>query len=186
MYLYKVIGALIQNLIFQNGVGGHFWFWPLEKIAGIFGRDMEAKFLIKGPKKSNQASNLTSQRMVTESRFMTQLLLIQYESTELGIIRERASPVLIDHSYHSSSYYRDYSHPLANQKHQGGSKREMPSATGYLPEHVWTEAPWSLKPFNICGSCDLHVIHVSRRWRKVTHDLTREHNYPSSSSVLVK
>ena len=34
---------------------------------------MEAKFFIKGPKKSNQSSNLTSQRMVTESRFMTQL-----------------------------------------------------------------------------------------------------------------
>ena len=37
---------------------------------------MEAKFFIKGPKKSNQSSNLTSQRMVTESRFMTLL----YES----------------------------------------------------------------------------------------------------------
>ena len=71
MYLYKFINALVQNLIFQNGVGGHFRFLPLEKIAGIFGRDMEAKFLTKGPKKSNQASNLTSQRMVTESRFIT-------------------------------------------------------------------------------------------------------------------
>ena len=74
MYLYKVIGALVQNLIFQDGVGGHLWFWPLEKIPGIFGRDMEAKFFTKGPKKSNQSSNLTSQRMVTESRFMTLLL----------------------------------------------------------------------------------------------------------------
>ena len=73
MYLYKFINALFHNLIFENGVGGHLWFWPLEKIAGIFGRDMEAKFCIKGPKKSNQASNLTSQRMVTESRFMTLL-----------------------------------------------------------------------------------------------------------------
>ena len=73
MYLYKVIGALVQNLIFQNGVGGHLWFWPLEKIPGIFGRDMEAKFFIMGPKMSNQSSNLTSQRMVTESRFMTLL-----------------------------------------------------------------------------------------------------------------
>ena len=35
---------------------------------------MEAKFFIKGPKKSNQSSNLTSQRMVTESRFMTLLI----------------------------------------------------------------------------------------------------------------
>ena len=34
-YLYKAIGALVQNSIFQNGVGGHFRFWPLEKIAGI-------------------------------------------------------------------------------------------------------------------------------------------------------
>ena len=34
---------------------------------------MEAKFVTKGPKKSNQSSNLTSQRMVTESRFMTHL-----------------------------------------------------------------------------------------------------------------
>ena len=76
MYLYKVIGALVQNLIFQNGVVGHLWFWPLEKIARIFGRDMKAKFFIKGPKKSNQSSNLTSQRMVTESRFMTQHLCV--------------------------------------------------------------------------------------------------------------
>ena len=52
-----------------------FFILASEKIAGIFGRDMEAKFLIKGPKKSNQASNLTSQRMVTESRFMTQLYI---------------------------------------------------------------------------------------------------------------
>ena len=36
---------------------------------------MEAKFFLKGPKKSNQSSNLTSQRMVTESRFMTQLII---------------------------------------------------------------------------------------------------------------
>ena len=35
---------------------------------------MEAKFSMKGPKKSNQSSNLTSQRMVTESGFMTQLI----------------------------------------------------------------------------------------------------------------
>ena len=37
-----------------------------------FGMVMEAKICIyiKGPNKSNQASNLTSQRMVTESRFM--------------------------------------------------------------------------------------------------------------------
>ena len=77
MYLYKVTGALVQNLIFQNGDGGHLLFLPLKKFPKIFGRDMEAKFFIKGPKKSNQVSNLTSQRMVTESRFMTQLIAPQ-------------------------------------------------------------------------------------------------------------
>ena len=55
------------------GLAAIFDFGLWKKIVGIFGRDMEAKFLIKGPMKSNQASNLTSQRMVTESRFMTQL-----------------------------------------------------------------------------------------------------------------
>ena len=42
---------------------------------------MEAKFFIKGPKMSNQSSNLTSQRMVTESRFMTLL------RKEVGLFR---------------------------------------------------------------------------------------------------
>ena len=73
----RLLVPWFKTKFFQNGVGGHFWFWPLEKIARIFGRDMEAKFLTKGPKKSNQASNLTSQRMVTESRFMTQLIAPQ-------------------------------------------------------------------------------------------------------------
>ena len=70
----RLLVPWFKTKFFQNGVGGHFWFWPLEKIARIFGRDMEAEFLTKGPKKSNQASNLTSQRMVTESRFMTLLV----------------------------------------------------------------------------------------------------------------
>ena len=46
---------------------------------------MEAKFFIKGPKKSNQSSNLTSQRMVTESRsnnFITNLMICNETVTE--------------------------------------------------------------------------------------------------------
>ena len=43
---------------------------------------MEAKFFIKGPKMSNQSSNLTSQRMVTESRFMTLLQKIFMNSQD--------------------------------------------------------------------------------------------------------
>ena len=54
---------------------------------------MEAKFFIKGPKKSNQSSNLTSQRMVTESRFMTLLLaqLIMCRTNVLAqLVKRRA------------------------------------------------------------------------------------------------
>ena len=47
--LYMIIGALVQNLIFQNGGGGHFGFWLLAKYAGIFARDMGANFFLKGP-----------------------------------------------------------------------------------------------------------------------------------------
>jgi hypothetical protein len=44
-----ILGALVQKLIFQDGAGGHLGFGPLAKNAGIFGRDMGANFLIKGP-----------------------------------------------------------------------------------------------------------------------------------------
>jgi len=44
-----ILGALVENLIFQDHKVGHFGFWPLEKIASIFRRDMEAKFFLKGP-----------------------------------------------------------------------------------------------------------------------------------------
>ena len=71
--LHMILGALVQKLIFQNDPGGHFGFGPLAKNAGIFERDMEAKFFLKGSKKSNQSSNLTSQRMVTEVMFLTLL-----------------------------------------------------------------------------------------------------------------
>ena len=49
VYLYMIIGALVQNLIFQNGAGGHLGFWPLAKNAGIFARDMGANLFLKGP-----------------------------------------------------------------------------------------------------------------------------------------
>ena len=39
-----IIGALVQNLIFQDGAASHLGFWPLAKNAGIFGSDMGAKF----------------------------------------------------------------------------------------------------------------------------------------------
>ena len=47
--LYMIIGALVQNLIFQNGGGGHFGFWPLAKNAGIFARDIKANFFLNSP-----------------------------------------------------------------------------------------------------------------------------------------
>ena len=46
---------------------------------------MEAKFFIKGPKMSNQSSNLTSQRMVTESRFMTLLVIRGGQRSDFGL-----------------------------------------------------------------------------------------------------
>ena len=45
---HVILRALVQKLIFQVGAGGHFGFEPLEKNAGIFGRDMVAKFFSKG------------------------------------------------------------------------------------------------------------------------------------------
>ena len=49
MSLNVYIGALVKNLIFQDGAGGHFGFWPLEKIPNIFARDMQAIFPLNGP-----------------------------------------------------------------------------------------------------------------------------------------
>jgi len=47
---HVILRALVQKLIFQVGAGGHFGFEPLEKKnAGIFRRDMVAKFFLKGP-----------------------------------------------------------------------------------------------------------------------------------------
>jgi len=46
---HVILRALVQQLIFQVGAGGHFGFEPLEKNAGIFGMDMFANFFLKGP-----------------------------------------------------------------------------------------------------------------------------------------
>ena len=46
--LCMILGALVQNLIFQDGAAGQLGFGPLAKNAGIFERDMGAKFFIKG------------------------------------------------------------------------------------------------------------------------------------------
>ena len=42
-----ILGALVQNLIFQDGAASHLGFWPLAKNARIFGRDMGANFFYK-------------------------------------------------------------------------------------------------------------------------------------------
>ena len=47
--LYMIIGALVKNKKFQNGVGGHLGFWPLAKNAGILARDIGANLFLKGP-----------------------------------------------------------------------------------------------------------------------------------------
>ena len=46
--LYMILGALVQNFIFQDGGASHVGFGSLAKNAGNFGRDMGAKFFIKG------------------------------------------------------------------------------------------------------------------------------------------
>jgi len=64
-----ILGGPVQKLIFQDGVGGHLGFGPIKKIPNIFARGIEAKFFIKGSKKSNQSSKHVSRRVVTELRF---------------------------------------------------------------------------------------------------------------------
>ena len=49
VYLYLIVAALVQKLIFQNGASGHFAFGPLAKNAGIFARGRVSKYFINGP-----------------------------------------------------------------------------------------------------------------------------------------
>ena len=44
VYLYLILGALVQTLFFQDGAGGHFGFGPLAKNAGIFSRGRVSNF----------------------------------------------------------------------------------------------------------------------------------------------
>ena len=46
---YMILGHMDQKFIFIDGAGCHFEFGPLEKNAGIFGRDLGAKSFLKGP-----------------------------------------------------------------------------------------------------------------------------------------
>ena len=47
-YLYLILGALVQTLIFQDGAGGHFGFGPLAKNAGIFARGRVSNCFMEG------------------------------------------------------------------------------------------------------------------------------------------
>ena len=48
---HKFLGGLVQKLYLLDFGGGHFGFRALEKNAGIFWRNLGAKFLINGLKK---------------------------------------------------------------------------------------------------------------------------------------
>ena len=73
VYLFIFVAFICQKLFFNNGPGGHFGFTPPEKNAGIFARDMGAKYFLKGSRKSNQSSKHLSQKVVMKSRFFTLL-----------------------------------------------------------------------------------------------------------------
>ena len=73
VYLFICVAFICQKLFFNNGAGGHFGFTLPEKNAGIFARDMGAKYFLKGSGKSNQSSKHLSQKVVMKSRFFTLL-----------------------------------------------------------------------------------------------------------------
>jgi len=54
--------ALVQRLIFQDCVGGHFGFCPLEKNAGIFGRDRGAYFFKKVHRSRNNRQTILARQ----------------------------------------------------------------------------------------------------------------------------
>ena len=47
VYLYLILGALVQTLIFQDGAGAHFGFGPLAKNVGVFARGRVSNFFRK-------------------------------------------------------------------------------------------------------------------------------------------
>ena len=73
VYLFIFVAVICQKLFFHNCAGGHFGFTPLEKNAGIFARDTEAKYFLKSSRKSNQSSKHLSQKVVMKVRFFTLL-----------------------------------------------------------------------------------------------------------------
>ena len=44
----KILGDIVQKLIFQDGIGGHLGYCRVTKNAGTFARDLGAKFVVKG------------------------------------------------------------------------------------------------------------------------------------------
>ena len=44
VYFFIFVAFICQKLFFHNGAGGHFGFTPLQKNAGIFARDIGAKY----------------------------------------------------------------------------------------------------------------------------------------------
>ena len=46
---YMILGHMDQKFIFIDDAGHHFEYGPVEKNAGIFGRDLGAKSFLKGP-----------------------------------------------------------------------------------------------------------------------------------------
>jgi len=71
--LLRLVSPLVQKLIFNTAAGGHFEFLALQNSAQIFLTGMVAYFVINTLKYPNQSSNFTSQRLVTEPKFLTLL-----------------------------------------------------------------------------------------------------------------
>ena len=47
--LYMILAHMDQKFIFIDGTGCNFEFGPVEKVPGIFARDLGAKSSLKGP-----------------------------------------------------------------------------------------------------------------------------------------
>jgi len=67
--LVRLVSLFVQKLIFNTATGGHFKFLALQNSAQICPVGMVAYFIINTLKYSNQPSNFTSQRLVTEPKF---------------------------------------------------------------------------------------------------------------------
>ena len=63
---YVIFGALVSTFIFRDGASGHFGFGPLTENASLFRGTGGLNLFLNDQQKSNQSSNLSSQRMVTK------------------------------------------------------------------------------------------------------------------------